>query len=107
MKPSIALEKKYGRSFLYQWDVNMRLELENIPAGTQIDFDSFRDKIDGALPMLAYDEDGSVYADIPNCLLMVPGKLVVYAYLYDENRGYTRMSKTFTVIARAKPENYV
>lgn len=107
MKPKIMLEQKYGRKFLYQWDINMRLELENIPPGTQIDFDNVGDENAGALPILTYEEDGAVYADIPNKLLMSPGTLVVYAYLFDAERGYTKLKKSFVVIKRSKPENYV
>ena len=107
MKPTISLERKYGRTFLWQWDINMRLELGNIPPGTQVDFENLGDENCGALPIMSYEDNGLVYVEIPNKLLMTPGTLVVYVYLFDEARGYTKLRKTFLIIGRAKPDSYV
>lgn len=100
MNPKIMLERKYERTFLYQWDINMRLEMEGIPAGTQVDY---RDD----LAVKTYEEDGAIFADIPNILLQQPGELTVYVYLFDGERGYTLLKERYYIAAREKPADYV
>lgn len=101
---TISLERKHDRTFLWQWDVNMRLQLEGIPADTQIDFELATSE---PLAVKAYEEDGAMYADIPNILLQKHGKLTVYVYLTDDECGFTKLKESFYVARRPKPADYV
>lgn len=107
MKPTIMLERKHERSFLYQWDVNMRMALVGIPTGTQIDFVGPNDDGGTALAVKAYEEDGIAYANIPNILLQTPGSLTVYVYVVEETSSYTTISERFYIAPREKPADYV
>jgi hypothetical protein len=87
---------------LYQWDVERKIEIiSNESFVKEVHF-SNSDK-DAALVVTPYEENGSIYAKIPNILLQksVPIKL----YLATTERTIKRFM--LTVYARVKPDGYV
>ena len=89
-----------GRKQFFQWDVNRRLIIED-GALTQVHFCNRTD--DCSLVVEVYVEGNKFYADVPNILLQTDWDIRVYGY--DSN--YTKFSKTFNVVARTKPADYV
>lgn len=90
---------------LYQWDKGQRLLLHGAEEGTRVDF-----AICGqnkAVSQYAYSEDGAVFCDIPDTLLMDPNHLHGYVYEIDGDRGETVREFMLPVIRRPMPEDYV
>lgn len=88
-----------GRKALWQWDLNQKLDI----AGSCTEV-HFLDR--GSLTTLTVEvKDGK--ADIPNALLQKAGKLVVYAYIIDEQDRHTKVCEAFAIAARPKPAGYV
>lgn len=90
---------------LYQWDKSQRLMLHGADAGTRVDF--ARCDQNKAVSVYAYAEDGAVFCDIPDALLMEPAHLHGYVYEIDGDRGETVQEFMLTVFRRPKPEDYV
>lgn len=87
---------------LYQWDTGRKIEIiSNESFVKEVHF-SNSDK-DDALVVVPYEENGSIYANIPNILLQknMPIKL----YLTTTERTLKRFM--LTVYPRAKPDGYV
>lgn len=101
------------REYFYQWDSGQRIILESYPAGVEVHFtltprtayDALRCKT--ALVVKSYEENGKVYADVPNRLLQVAGKLIAYVYMENATRGQTMLCNAFPIIARPRPADYV
>lgn len=87
------------RKSLWQWDLNQQLTV----AGdcTEVHY------LDRGAPstMTLAVKDGK--ADIPNILLQKAGRLVVYAYIIDEQDHHTKVCETFGIAPRPKPAEYV
>ena len=90
---------------LYQWDKGQRLMLHGADAGTRVDF--ARCDQHKAVSVYAYAEDGAVFCDIPDSLLMDPNHLHGYVYEIDGDRGETVREFMLPVIRRPMPEDYV
>ena len=90
---------------LYQWDRGQRLLLHGYEADTRVDFARCNDN--KAVSKYAYTEDGAVFCDIPDALLMEPNHLHGYVYEIDGNRGETVREFMLPVIRRPKPDDYV
>lgn len=90
---------------LYQWDRGQRLLLHGYEAGTRVDFARCNDN--KAVSKYAYSEDGAVFCDIPDTLLMEPSHLHGYVYEIDGDKGETVREFMLPVIRRPKPEDYV
>ena len=90
---------------LYQWDQGQRLLLHGYEAGTRVDFAVCGQN--KAVSQYAYSEDGAVFCDIPDALLMNPPHLHGYVYEIDGNRGETVREFMLPVIRRPKPDDYV
>lgn len=90
---------------LYQWDRGQRLLLHGYEDGTRVDFSRCNDN--KAASKFAYSEDGAVFCDIPDALLMEPNHLHGYVYEIDGDRGETVREFMLPVIRRPKPEGYV
>lgn len=90
---------------LYQWDKGQRLMLHGADAGTRVDF--ARCDQHKAVSVYAYAEDGAVFCDIPDSLLMDPNHLHGYVYEIDGERGETVREFMLPVIRRPMPEDYV
>lgn len=91
----------------WQWDVNQRLLLKGVQPGAEVHFASDLDCNPNAERMVAYEEDGDVYVDIPNKFFCQPGLVNVYLYLRDGEAGYTQTRWSFRVKYREKPSNYI
>lgn len=93
-----------GRTHFYQWDVNQRL-ICAVESGCAVQF------VNGgcadALSVLAYEENGRVYADVPNILLQSAEKIFVYAYVRNGDERHTDWCSVFDVKARVRPPEYV
>jgi hypothetical protein len=85
----------YGnKKNFYQWDLNQRLILTEVEVGTQINLDKYT--------VIAYEENGVVYANVPNILLQSGGTFNVYVWPEE-----TVQAARFCVIPREKPSDYI
>ena len=93
---------------LYQWDLNMRVILTNVSAGTEVHYSNIKDNVsESCITAVSYSENGYVYADIPNKLLQTSGIILVYIYIQDNNKAWTELKTEIIVLPRKKPANYV
>lgn len=67
-----------NREALYQWDLNQRLILIDIEAGTEVQISDSNNTDEYCLTSKAYNENGNVYAKIPNIYLQ---KVVYFTYI--------------------------
>lgn len=90
--------------FLTQWDSNRRLQITGLEdiSNTEIHF-SKPDDTKGAYVVLPIIENGLAFADIPNILLTVSGRIDVFVYRDD----HTCVRGVFVVAPREKPDDYV
>lgn len=98
----MTLELADGRGELFQWDTGRIIEFGE-DAVSQAHFTNTEKVID--IPYTV--EVKNRKAAIPDELLQVSGKLIVYAWVSDTNGGYTKVQVNFPVFARPKPSNYV
>ena len=94
-----------GRKWFYQWDINQRLTLEDIPVGTPIHFSNLNDTL--ALVVLAASDESGVYVNVPNILLQKSGELHVYVYITNGEEGHTEQYWEYEIIEREQPSDYV
>ena len=98
----MTLELADGRGELFQWDTGRIIEFGEDTV-SQAHFTSTEKVIN--IPYTV--EVKNRKAAIPDELLQVPGKLIVYAWVSDTNGGYTKVQVNFPVFARPKPSDYV
>lgn len=91
-----------GRGELFQWDSGRIIEFGE-DAISQAHFTSTEKVIN--IPYTIEVKNGR--AAIPDELLQVSGTLIVYAWVFDTNGGYTKAQVNFPVFARPKPSDYV
>lgn len=96
-RPSEAIQLDGDR--LFQWDLNRRVIIAD-PTITYVHMARASDPT--ALVLATYDEDGTLYADIPNLLLQTGERIYVYAI----KNGDTAYEAWFGVRDRQKPEDY-
>ena len=96
-----------GKSALYQWDLNQRLILSDIKENVEVHFSSIYDNESECPVVLTYEEDGEVYADIPNVLLQKSGIISVYVCVEEKDKAYTKYNAEILVLPRKKPTDYV
>lgn len=89
---------------LTQWDLNRRIQITGLEdiSNTEIHF-SKPDDTKGAYVVLPVIENGIAFADIPNILLTVSGRIDVCVYRDD----HTCVRGVFVVAPREKPDDYV
>ena len=97
-----------NKSVLYQWDLNMRVILTNVPAGTEVHYSNASYNMDeNCITVVSYSENGCVYADIPNKILQTSGVVLAYIYIQDEDKAWTEFETEILVLPRKKPADYV
>lgn len=96
-----------NRKALYQWDLNQRLILIDIEAETEVQISDSNNTDEHCLTTKAYNENGTVYAKIPNIYLQKSGILYVYIYVHQEDKSYTKYYTEIIVLPRKKPSNYI
>lgn len=89
-----------GRTELWQWDTGRKIVVDD-KSVSEVHYSKYsstqaitREVIDGK-------------AEIPNFLLQDTHAITVYAYSGSIENGYTMAEKTFNVIKKPKPANYV
>lgn len=87
------------RKSLWQWDLNQQLTVDG--DCTEVHY------LDRGTPSTLTVEVRDGKADIPNILLQRAGRLVVYAYIIDEQDHHTKVCETFGIALRPKPAEYV
>ena len=92
---------------MYQWDLNQRIILTNIKAGTEVHFSDEHNTFDDCPITITYENDGNIYANIPNIFLQKNGIITVYIYVKEENEAYTEHKTEILVLRRPKPSDYV
>lgn len=90
------------KNFFYQWDLDQRLALPDVAVGTEIHFCNPNSKETECITVFAKEENGVVYADVPNIILQIAGDFKVYVW-----PRYTTHYRQILVIARPKPTDYV
>lgn len=98
----MTLELADGRGELFQWDTGRIIEFGE-DAVSQAHFTNTEKVIN--IPYTV--EVKNRKAAIPDELLQVPGKLIVYVWVSDTNGGYTEVQVNFPVFARPKLSDYV
>lgn len=96
-----------GKDYLWQWDLGRRVQLQGVPVNAKIHFSTNCDTADAYVVPSYVDEDGNVYADIPNTLLQTFGCLTAYVYQEAGQAGTCHDSKRFMIREREKPADYV
>ena len=92
---------------LYQWEVGRQIRVTPSP-GVRITAVQFAKLGDNeALSVAPSEPSGVIIADIPNILLQDNRSLVVYITDMSEDRIEAFTDKTFTIIGRPKPSDYV
>lgn len=89
-----------GREHFYQWDLNRKVIVEDASI-KEVHFSDAVEK--NALVCVVYELDGKRVADVPNILLQTEWRINVYAY----TDGHTKVSTTYKVLPRSKPEDYI
>lgn len=92
---------KNGRDELFQWDIGQRILLTDEILPHEVHFRNTNST--KALIVLMQGSE----APIPNILLQEPYPIEVLLYYEDVDESYTVKRKTFTVIPRPQPEDYV
>ena len=93
----------YGnKKSFYQWDLNQRLILTDVEVGTEIHFCNPISKDTECLSVFAYEDNGAIYADVPNIILQIAGRFKVYVWPFQ-----TTQYQEITVVSRPKPADYV
>lgn len=101
----IALEN--NRRYLYQWDLNQRVQIDNIMPGTWVEFSHLNDGKNSALITEAYEEAGHVYANIPNALLQTSGYIRIFVRPSATDTEHAPEEKDIKVVQTEKPEGYI
>lgn len=94
-----------GRESFYQWDVNQKITSPKLKEGDEVHFGN--SKSGEAIVVEAYKYNYTVVADVPNIILQETKKVVAYRYVTDGEGKRTIHEKTFDVVARPKPADYV
>ena len=89
-----------GRTRFYQWDLNVRLVIED-PSISTVHFCNTTDEC--SLVCDSYIENGVNLVNVPNILLQDTWPIRVYGY----DKHYTKHYIVFNIVARTKPADYV
>lgn len=92
-----------GRTSFWQWDLGQRLIVSDDTCN-EVHFDN--GTTEKALINKVYEVDGMRLVDVPNILLQSDRLLKVFTFVKDETGQHTEYADIFSVIQRAKPEDY-
>lgn len=95
-----------NQRFLYQWSLNKRVIVDGFLSGTRVEFSRRFDCKESALPVVAYEDGGHIYADIPNILLQSPGYIRAQVCPSVADTGHTPEQTDIKIVRREKPEDY-
>lgn len=99
------IELENNRRALYQWELDQRVLIDGYKPGTRVEFSARYDCKDTSIPVSSYEEDGHVYAPVPNILLQTAGYIRVYVSPSASDSQPPR-EKEIRILRREKPENY-
>lgn len=88
---------------LYQWDRNRQLLIDSVDVDTKFEVHCCHTDDANALVVAPQIDGDTILVDIPNILLQRSGYLRVYVV----TEGDTIYDKTFYVMSRQKPDDYV
>ena len=95
-----------GRRNVYQWDINVKLLLdESNKSADEVHFSARFSRISLSVEVV-HTEDSS-YVTIPNILLQKPNDIIAYSYITNADGSYTKYDTIIPVIARPKPSGYI
>lgn len=97
----MKIEMVDDRPHFYQWDVNQRIKLIDVPPGSRV---HFARPDNCAYDVKTIQENGDVYADVPDEWLQLSGTLHVYIYCGDIQ---TEHHERLFVAPRPRPDGYV
>lgn len=101
----MKLKNSTGRPYFWQWDLNQKLIVEDDCTCKEVHFCNRASKT--SLVCLIEEVDGERIANVPNILLQADGVITAYLCSRTDDGGETRLSRTFQVRPRTKPESYV
>ena len=92
--------------YIWQWDKNHRIIIKNGEADVEV---HFANGLVGqvALVTMSYEENGVIYADIPDVLLQYESHIKVFVYKKDGDKAYTEKEWVIDVLYRPKPDTYI
>ena len=93
-----------GRSYAFQWDLNISVIVPKATEGQDIEFSFSKDE--NAVTTKAYFKNDLIIADIPNALLKRIGFLNVYHTVEDEKGNRTIWRGQLRILKREKPDDY-
>ena len=95
-----------GRQNVYQWDINVKLLLdESNKSADEVHFSARFSRV--SLSVEVVHTVDSSYVTIPNILLQKPNDIIAYSYITNADGSYTKYDTIIPVIARPKPSGYV
>ena len=95
-----------GRQHVYQWDINVKLLLdESNESADEVHFSARFSRVSLSVEVV-HTEDSS-YVTIPNILLQKPNDIIAYSYITNADGSYTKYDTIIPVIARPKPSGYI
>lgn len=100
------IDLENNRRYIDQWSLDQRVQIDNFLPGTWVEFSYRHDSKDNTLITEAYEEDGHIFADIPNVLMQSFGYLNVYVRPSVNDAAHTPEEKQIKVVRKEKPEHY-
>ena len=95
-----------GRQNVYQWDINVKLLLdESNKTADEVHFSARFSRV--SLSVEVVHTENSSYVIIPNILLQKPNDIIAYSYITNADGSYTKYDTIIPVIARPKPSGYI
>ena len=95
-----------GRQNVYQWDINVKLLLdEGNKSADEVHFSARFSRVSLSVEVVRTED--SSYVTIPNILLQKPNDIIAYSYITNADGSYTKYDTIIPVIARPKPSGYI
>ena len=95
-----------GRQNVYQWDINVKLLLdESNESADEVHFSARFSRVSLSVEVVRAKD--SSYVTIPNILLQKPNDIIAYSYITNADGSYTKYDIIIPVIARPKPSGYI